>query len=138
VWLSTEIFSRPLVDSRLGRAADVALAEAALPKLFMNPSPRVLLLLRLVMIDRVSSTCSNSSETVSSVSQGAGEWKRMVGPRKLNRGSGSSSEGGNDSGEGLRTRRGSVVRAVPSLPRSQLGIVEGEVDLTASNGGRAY
>jgi hypothetical protein len=136
--MSKEFLSLPFVDSRLGRAAEVALAEADLPKLFMNPSPRVLLLLRLVTKDRASSSCSKSSVTVSSVSQGAGEWKRIVGPRKLNRGSGSSSSGGIDSGEGLRSRRMSVVTAVSSVPKSRLPIAGGEKDLIVSNEGRAY
>ena len=132
-----EFFSLPFVDSRLGRAADVALAEAVLPKLFINPSPRVLLLLRLVTKDRASSSCSPPSVITPSVSQGAGEWKRMVGPRKLKRGSDSSSSGGIDSGEVLRPRV-VVVWITPSISSSRTPIAEGEKDLTASNEGRAY
>lgn len=132
-----EFISLPFVDSRLGRAADVALAGAVLPKFFINPSPRVLLLLRLVTRDRASSSWSPPSVITSSVSQGAGEWKRMVGPRKLKRGTGSSSSGGIDSGEVLRSLREFVVGVTPSVPSSRMPIAEGEKDLTASNEGCA-
>src|SRR5712671_4755092 len=93
IWLSRETFSLPFEDSKLGRTTDVALGGAFLPKVFINPSPRVLLLFRFVTKERASSSCSAPSLMVSSVSHGAGEWKRIVGPRKLIRGSGSSSSG---------------------------------------------
>lgn len=127
-WLSTKALSRVQFaerkDSTLGRAADVDFAGATRPKVFINPSPRVLLLPRLEMNERASSSCSPTSLMVSSVSQGAGEWKRIVGPRKLIRGSESSSSESIDSGDGLLSGRALLGEAVK--------------DLTVSKEGRAY
>jgi len=125
IGLSKEILSLPVaVDSMLGRGADVALEEAVLPKPFIKPSPRALLLLRLVTKERVSSSCSGPSLMRSSVSQGAGEWKRIVGPRKLIRDSGSSSSVCIDSGEELRSlRRISVVERAQSVARPRVSVI---------------
>jgi hypothetical protein len=71
VWLSRETLSLLIVDSKLGRAVDVALAEAGLLRALINPSPRVLLLPRFVTKERASSSCSAPSVMLSSVSQGA-------------------------------------------------------------------
>ena len=74
VWLSKETLSLLIVDSMLGRAVDVALAEAGLLlRPLINPSPRVLLLPRFVTKERASSSCSTPSVMLSSVSQGARE-----------------------------------------------------------------
>jgi hypothetical protein len=134
IWLSTETLSLLIVDSMLGRAVDVALAaEVALLKPLIKPSPRVLLLPRFVTKERASSSCSTRPVTLSSVSQGAREWNRIVGPRKLIRESSSSSSGRIDSGEGLRSRRTSVV--VPS--RLSVSVEELARDFIGLKAGRA-
>jgi hypothetical protein len=134
IWPSTETLSLLIVDSKLGRDVDVALAEADLLKPLINPSPRVLLLPRFVTKERASSSCSTPSVVVSSVSQGAREWNRIVGPRKLIRESWSSSSGVIDSREALRSRRTSVVE--PS--RLCVSVEELSIDLIALKAGRAY
>jgi hypothetical protein len=74
--------------------------------------------------ERPSSSCSGPSLMRSSVSQGAGEWKRIVGPRKLIRDSGSSSSVCIDSGEELRSlRRKSVVERAQSVARPRVSAI---------------
>lgn len=134
IWPSTETLSLLIVDSKLGRAVDVALAEADLLKPLINPSPRVLLLPRFVTKERASSSCSTPSVVLPSVSQGAREWNRIVGPRKLIRESCSSSSGVMDSRETLRSRRTSVAE----LSRLCVSVEELSMDLIALKACRAY